>query len=174
MDDAGLHWTKTDFTCLARAASAQTVGRTKGFTFYQKINIAFNSDPECPTRRSSGSTKSQWYTLNVQCVAYKGMLLNNDLGMTAGKSKKIGYENDAHKIYQGLNGGNDFKHRKAYTILAREPRWANLRDDGLNHAGNVPRNVARRTSDNSSSGNSVGSNTLSDDPDGPPTPQSAG
>ncbi|KAF6135205.1 hypothetical protein GIB67_035276 [Kingdonia uniflora] len=47
-------------------------------------------------------------------------------------------ENDTHKIYQGLNGGNDFKYREAYKILAREPRWANLRDDGLNHAGNVP------------------------------------
>ncbi|KAF6160561.1 hypothetical protein GIB67_019501 [Kingdonia uniflora] len=83
-------------------------------------------------------------------------------------------ENDAHKIYKGLNGGNDFKHREAYKILAREPRWANLRDDGLNHAVNIPRNVARRTSDNSSPGNSVGSNNLSEDPDGPPTPQSAG
>ncbi|KAF6174750.1 hypothetical protein GIB67_031274, partial [Kingdonia uniflora] len=74
-------------------------------------------------------------------------------------------ENDAHKIYKGLNGGNDFKHREAYKILALEPRWANLRDDGLNHAVNIPRNVARRTSDNSSLGNSVGSNNLSEDPD---------
>ncbi|KAF6154878.1 hypothetical protein GIB67_018315 [Kingdonia uniflora] len=65
------------------------------------------------------------------------------------------HENDARKIYQGMNGGNDFKHRKGYKILAREPRWANLRDDGLNHAGNVPRNVSRRTPDNSSLGNSV-------------------
>ncbi|KAF6148134.1 hypothetical protein GIB67_011909 [Kingdonia uniflora] len=63
-------------------------------------------------------------------------------------------ENDAHKIYEGLNGGNDFKHREAYKILARESRWANLRVDGLNHAGNIPRNIARRTSDNSSLGNS--------------------
>ncbi|KAF6161351.1 hypothetical protein GIB67_025613 [Kingdonia uniflora] len=84
------------------------------------------------------------------------------------------WENDAHKIYKGLNGGNDFKHREAYKILAWEQRWANLRDDGLNHAVNIPRNVARRTSDNSSPGNSVGSNNLSKDPDGPPTPQSAG
>ncbi|KAF6151305.1 hypothetical protein GIB67_037142, partial [Kingdonia uniflora] len=83
-------------------------------------------------------------------------------------------ENDAHIIYQGLNGGNDFKHCEAYKILAREPRWANLRDDGLNHAGNIPRNVARRASDNFSPGNSVGSNNLSEDPDGPPTPQSTG
>ncbi|KAF6139005.1 hypothetical protein GIB67_010731 [Kingdonia uniflora] len=83
-------------------------------------------------------------------------------------------ENDAHKIYQGLNDGNDFKHREAYKILAREPRWANLRDDGLNHAGNIPRNVVRRISDNSSPGNSVGSNNLSEDLGGPPTPQSAG
>ncbi|KAF6151945.1 hypothetical protein GIB67_010519 [Kingdonia uniflora] len=84
------------------------------------------------------------------------------------------HENDAHKIYKGLNGGNEFKHREAYKILAREPRWANLRDDGLNHVVNIPRNVARRTSDNSSPGNSVGSNNLSEDPDGPLTPQSAG
>ncbi|KAF6135218.1 hypothetical protein GIB67_035289 [Kingdonia uniflora] len=83
-------------------------------------------------------------------------------------------ENDAHKIYQGLNGSNNFKHREVYKILAREPRWANLRDDGLNHAVNIPRNVARRTSDNSSLGNSVGINNLSKDPDGPPTPQFAG
>ncbi|KAF6150238.1 hypothetical protein GIB67_000112 [Kingdonia uniflora] len=83
-------------------------------------------------------------------------------------------ENDAHKIYKGLNGRNDFKHREAYKILAREPRWANLRDDGLNHAVNIPRNVARRTSDNSSPGNSVGSNNLPEDPDGPPIPQFAG
>ncbi|KAF6172432.1 hypothetical protein GIB67_006945, partial [Kingdonia uniflora] len=75
-------------------------------------------------------------------------------------------ENDAYKIYQILNGGNDFKHHEAYKILAREPRWDNLRDDGLNHAGNVPRNVTRRTLDNSSPGNSVGSNALSEDPDG--------
>ncbi|KAF6169306.1 hypothetical protein GIB67_013736 [Kingdonia uniflora] len=52
-DDAGQHWTDTNFTCLSRAwvrASIQTVGRTKGFTFYQKVNIAFNRDSECPTR----------------------------------------------------------------------------------------------------------------------------
>ncbi|KAF6167588.1 hypothetical protein GIB67_031171 [Kingdonia uniflora] len=77
MDDVGLHWTEVDFMYPARAwvtAFVQTVGRTKGFTFYQKVNIAFNSDPECPTRRSSGSTKSQWYILNAQCVAYKGIV----------------------------------------------------------------------------------------------------
>ncbi|KAF6144367.1 hypothetical protein GIB67_024594 [Kingdonia uniflora] len=82
-------------------------------------------------------------------------------------------ENDAYKIYQGLNGGNDFRHREAYKILTQKLRWANLRDDGLNHVGNIPKNIARRTSDNSFLGNSVGSNNLSEDPDGPPTPQSA-
>ncbi|KAF6159058.1 hypothetical protein GIB67_032675 [Kingdonia uniflora] len=86
----------------------------------------------------------------------------------------ISVKNDPHKLYRGLNGGNDFKHRKMYKILVRKPRWANLRDDGLNHAGNVPRNVARRTSDNFSSRNSVGSNNLSEDTDGPPVPQFAG
>ncbi|KAF6172040.1 hypothetical protein GIB67_029458 [Kingdonia uniflora] len=95
------------------------------------------------------------------------------LELTLHKEKEL-QENDAHKIYKGLNGGNDFKHHEAYKILAREPRWANLRDDGLNHAVNIPRNVARRTSDNSSPGNSVGSNNLSEDPDGPPTSQFAG
>ncbi|KAF6140763.1 hypothetical protein GIB67_035190 [Kingdonia uniflora] len=68
---------EVDFTCLARAwvtASIQTVGHTNGFIFYQKVNIAFNRDPEYPTRRSSGSTKAQWYTLNAQCVAYKGII----------------------------------------------------------------------------------------------------
>ncbi|KAF6153109.1 hypothetical protein GIB67_034831 [Kingdonia uniflora] len=83
-------------------------------------------------------------------------------------------ENDAHKIYQGLNCGNDFKHCEAYKILARESQWANLRDDGLNHAENILRNVARRTSDHSSPGNSVGSNNLSEDPDGLPIPESVG
>ncbi|KAF6173584.1 hypothetical protein GIB67_022943 [Kingdonia uniflora] len=79
-------------------------------------------------------------------------------------------ENDAHMIYQGMNGGNDFKHREAYKILVREPRWANQRDDELNHVGNVSRNVARRILDNSSPGNSVGSNNLSEDLDDPPIP----
>ncbi|KAF6156711.1 hypothetical protein GIB67_002426 [Kingdonia uniflora] len=57
-----------DFTYLARAwvtTFVQTNGRTKGFTFYQKINIFFNRDPECPTRRSCVSTKSQCYALNA-------------------------------------------------------------------------------------------------------------
>ncbi|KAF6156139.1 hypothetical protein GIB67_024109, partial [Kingdonia uniflora] len=43
-DDTGMHWTEVDFTCLTRAwvtTSVQTTGRTKGFTFYQKVNIAF-------------------------------------------------------------------------------------------------------------------------------------
>ncbi|KAF6158954.1 hypothetical protein GIB67_042035 [Kingdonia uniflora] len=66
------------------------------------------------------------------------------------------------------------KNCEAHKILARELRWANLRDDGLNHAGNIPRNVARRASGNSSPGNSVGSNNLSEDPNGPPIPQSGG
>ncbi|KAF6165117.1 hypothetical protein GIB67_000701 [Kingdonia uniflora] len=153
--------------------SVQTMGRTKGFTFYQKVNIAFNKNPEYPTRRSSESTKSQWYTLNSQCVAYKGIVAQERFRHDSEKTEED-RENDAHKIYQGLNGGNDFKHCEAYKILAREPRWANLNDNGLNHAENIPRNVARRTSNNSSLGNSVGSNNLSEDPDGPPTPQSAG
>ncbi|KAF6172373.1 hypothetical protein GIB67_022596 [Kingdonia uniflora] len=83
-------------------------------------------------------------------------------------------ENDAHKIYKVLNGGNDFKHSEAYMIMAWEPRWANRRDDRLNRPVNIPRNVARRTLENSSPTNSVGSNNLSVNPDGPPTPQSAG
>ncbi|KAF6161592.1 hypothetical protein GIB67_009471 [Kingdonia uniflora] len=171
-----MHWTDADFTCLARAwvtTSVQTNGRTKGFTFYQKVNIAFNRDSECPTRRSSGSTKSQWYALNAQCVMYKGIVAQERFRNNNEKTEED-RKNDAHKIYKGLNGGNDFKHREAYKILTQELRWANLRDDGLNHAVNIPRNVARRTSDNFSSGNSVGSNNLSEDPGGPPTPQSAG
>ncbi|KAF6172014.1 hypothetical protein GIB67_029432 [Kingdonia uniflora] len=51
-DDGRLHWTEADFTYLARVwvtTSVQTTGRTKGFTFYQKVIIAFNRDPECPT-----------------------------------------------------------------------------------------------------------------------------
>ncbi|KAF6165929.1 hypothetical protein GIB67_012826 [Kingdonia uniflora] len=144
----------------------------KGFTFYQKVNIVFNRDPKSPTRRSCGSTKSQWYALNSQCVAYKGIVAQERFRNSNGKAEED-RENKAHKIYQGLNGGNDFKHREAYRILAREPRWANVRDDGLNHAVNILRNVARRTSDNSSPGNSLGSNNLSEDPDGPPIPQSA-
>ncbi|KAF6165662.1 hypothetical protein GIB67_012559 [Kingdonia uniflora] len=114
----------TDFTCLAKAwitASVQTMGRTKSFTFYQNINIAFNRDPECPTRRSSGSTKAQWYPLNAQCVEYKGIVAQVRFRHDSGKIDED-QENDAHKIYQGMNGGNDFKHREAYKILAREPR----------------------------------------------------
>ncbi|KAF6163608.1 hypothetical protein GIB67_036068, partial [Kingdonia uniflora] len=139
-DDAGMHWTEADFTCLARAwvtTSVQTDGCTNGFTFYQK----------------------------------KGIVAQERFKNSNGKTEED-QENDAHKIYRGLNGGNDFKHREAYKILARESRWANLKDDGLNHAVNIPRNVARRTSDNSSPGNLVGSNNLSKNPDGPPTPQS--
>ncbi|KAF6149768.1 hypothetical protein GIB67_017501 [Kingdonia uniflora] len=171
-----MHWTDVDFTCLARAwvtTSVQTNDRTKGFTFYQKVNIAFNRDPEYPTRRSCGSTKSQWYALNVQCVAYKGIVAQERF-KNNNRKKEEDRENDAHKIYKDLNDDNDFKRREAYKILAREPRWANLRDDGLNHAVNIPRNVVRRTSNNSSLRNSVGSNNLSEDPDGLPIPQSAG
>ncbi|KAF6155744.1 hypothetical protein GIB67_007391 [Kingdonia uniflora] len=103
----------------------------------------------------------------------KGLVTQERFRNISGKTEED-RENDAHKIYKGLNGGNDFKHREAHKILAQKPRLANLRDDGLNHAVNIPRNVARRTSDNSSLGNSVESNNLSEDPDGPPTPQSAG
>ncbi|KAF6152876.1 hypothetical protein GIB67_011347, partial [Kingdonia uniflora] len=91
MDDARLHWTETDFTCLARAwliASVKTVGRTKGFTFYQNVNIAFNKDPECPTQRSSGLTKAQWYTLNAQCVAYKRIIAQERFRHDSGKIKE--------------------------------------------------------------------------------------
>ncbi|KAF6149703.1 hypothetical protein GIB67_017436 [Kingdonia uniflora] len=105
-------------------------------------------------------------------MAYKKIVAQERFRHDSGKTEEH-RENDAHKIYQGLNGCNDFKHCEAYKILAREPRWGNLRDDGLNRARNIPRNVARRTSNNSSLGNSVGSNNLSEDPDGPPTPQSA-
>ncbi|KAF6154700.1 hypothetical protein GIB67_038669 [Kingdonia uniflora] len=113
-----MHWTDADFMCLARAwvtTSVQTNGRTKGFTFYQKLNIAFNKDPECPTRRSSGSTKSQWYALNAQCVAYKGIVAQERFRNSSGKTEED-RENDAHKIYKGLNGDNG---------LAPPPRQAN-------------------------------------------------
>ncbi|KAF6159733.1 hypothetical protein GIB67_029991 [Kingdonia uniflora] len=89
MDDAGLHWTDVDFTCLAKAwvtASIQTVGRTKGFTFYQKINIAFIRDLECPTGRSCGSAKTQWYPFNAQCVAYKGIVAQVRFRHDSGKT----------------------------------------------------------------------------------------
>ncbi|KAF6138855.1 hypothetical protein GIB67_018586 [Kingdonia uniflora] len=72
-----------------------------------------------------------------------------------------------------MNGGNNFKHREAYNILAREPRWASLKDNGLNHTGNLPKNVASKTLHNSSPGNSTGSNNLSEDPGAPPILQSA-
>ncbi|KAF6135028.1 hypothetical protein GIB67_014077 [Kingdonia uniflora] len=122
-------------------------GRTERTPVKQRQSV----DPECPTRRSSGSTKSQWYTLNAQCVAYKGIVAQERFRNSSGKTEED-RENDVHKIYQDLNGGNDFIHREAYKILVREPRWANLRDDGLNYEGNIPINVARRTSNNSSSG----------------------
>ncbi|KAF6142091.1 hypothetical protein GIB67_037009 [Kingdonia uniflora] len=105
--------------------------------------------------------------------AYKGIVAQERFRNSSRKSEED-RENDVHKIYQGLNGGNDFKHRETYKILARESRWANLMDDGLNHAVNRPQNVARRTSDNFSPRNSVGSNNLSEDLGGPPTPQSVG
>ncbi|KAF6156354.1 hypothetical protein GIB67_031475 [Kingdonia uniflora] len=103
----------------------------------------------------------------------KGIVAQERFRNSGGKTEED-RENNAYKIYKGLNGDNDFNHREAYKILVREPRWANLRDDVLNHAVNIPRNVTRRTSNNSSLGNSVGSNNLSKDPDGPPIPQSAG
>ncbi|KAF6142688.1 hypothetical protein GIB67_015174 [Kingdonia uniflora] len=139
----------------------------------KRLTLPLTETPSAPHDDHTGRTKSQWYALNAQYVAYKGIVAQERFWNSSGKTEED-QENDAHKIYKGLNGSNDFKHREAYKILAREPRWANLRDDGLNHAVNIPRNVARRTSDNSSPGNSVGSNNLSDDPDGPPTPQSAG
>ncbi|KAF6141819.1 hypothetical protein GIB67_031886, partial [Kingdonia uniflora] len=123
-DDTGIHWTDADFTCLARAwvtTSVNVNGHTKGLTFYQKVNIAFNRDPEFPTRRSCGSTKSQWYALNAQCVAYKGIVAQERFRNSSGKTEED-RENDSYKIYKGLNGGNDFKHREAYKILARKPR----------------------------------------------------
>ncbi|KAF6147411.1 hypothetical protein GIB67_016768 [Kingdonia uniflora] len=91
------------------------------------------------------SIKSQWYALNAQCVAYKGIVAQERFRNSSGKIEED-RESDAHKIYKGLNGGNDFKHREAYKILMREPRWANLRDNRLNHAVNIPRNAVRRTS----------------------------
>ncbi|KAF6143390.1 hypothetical protein GIB67_001334 [Kingdonia uniflora] len=123
MDDARLHWTETLYVSRKGVANSicQDSGRTKGFTFYQNVNIAFNKDPECPTQRSSGLTKAQWYTLNAQCVAYKRIIAQERFRHDSGKIKED-RENDAHKIYQGLNGGKDFKHRKTYKILGREPR----------------------------------------------------
>ncbi|KAF6157733.1 hypothetical protein GIB67_037306 [Kingdonia uniflora] len=97
----------------------------------------------------------------------KGIVAQERFRNSSGKT-------DKDRIYQGLYGGNDFKHREAYMILAQKLQWANLKDDGLNHAVNIPRNVVRRISDNSSPGNSVGSNNILKDPDDPPTPQSAG
>ncbi|KAF6152588.1 hypothetical protein GIB67_013035 [Kingdonia uniflora] len=104
----------------------------------------YRRDPEGPVRRSCGLTKSQLYALNAQCVAYKGIVAQERFRNSSGKAEKD-RENDVHKIYKGLNGDNDFKRHKAYKIFAREPRWACLRDDELNHAVNIPRNVARRT-----------------------------
>ncbi|KAF6135617.1 hypothetical protein GIB67_028188, partial [Kingdonia uniflora] len=87
-------------------------------------------------------------------MAFKGIVAQERFRNSSRKTEED-RENDAHKIYKGLNGGNDLKHREAYKILAREPRWASLRDDWLNHAVNIPRNVARRRLDNSSLGNLV-------------------
>ncbi|KAF6147931.1 hypothetical protein GIB67_023287 [Kingdonia uniflora] len=148
-------------------------GPHKRFHFLSKGQHYLYRDREYPTRRSCGSTKAQWYPFNVQCVAYKGIVAQVRFRHDSGKTDED-RENDGHKIYQGMNGGNDFKHCEAYRVLARELRWANLKDDGLNHAGNVPRNVARRSSHNSSPGNSVGSNNLSEDPNDPPTSRSPG
>ncbi|KAF6173148.1 hypothetical protein GIB67_028446 [Kingdonia uniflora] len=151
-----------------RRMMLECIGRTQTLRVSQG-----RGDPECPTQRSCGSSKSQWYSLNAQCVPYKGIVVQERFRNNNQKIEE-NREYDAYKIYKGLNGGKDFKHREAYKILAREPRWANLKDDGLSHAVNIPRNVARRTSHNSSLGNSVGSSNLSEDPDGSPIPQSAG
>ncbi|KAF6137599.1 hypothetical protein GIB67_014686 [Kingdonia uniflora] len=75
-------------------------------------------DHEFPTRRSCGSTKSQWYALNAQCVTYKGIVAQERFRNNSGKIEED-REKNAHKIYQGLNGGNHFKYREAYKILAR-------------------------------------------------------
>ncbi|KAF6175767.1 hypothetical protein GIB67_035894 [Kingdonia uniflora] len=55
-------------------------------------------DPKCLIRRSSGSTKAQWYTLNAQCVAYKGIVAQERFRNSSGKTEED-RENDAHKIY---------------------------------------------------------------------------
>ncbi|KAF6136999.1 hypothetical protein GIB67_030763 [Kingdonia uniflora] len=126
-------------------------GRKKRAPAKQRQNVQMTEDAEFLDETDDAGL--HWMEANFTCLAR---------------------ENYGHKIYQGLNGGNDFKHRETYKILAREPRWANLRDNGLNHAGNVPRNVVRRKLDNSFPGNLVELNNLSEDPDGPPIPQFAG
>ncbi|KAF6138932.1 hypothetical protein GIB67_025661 [Kingdonia uniflora] len=151
-------------------------GRKKRVPAKQRQSVQVPEDTEFLDKTDDGGM--HWmeadfmYLARAWCVAYKGIVAQERFRHDSGKTE-VDRENNAHKIYQGLNDGYYFKHREAYKILAREPRWANLRDDGLNHAGNIPRNVARRTSDNSSPGNSVGSNNLSGDPDGPPTPEFA-
>ncbi|KAF6146903.1 hypothetical protein GIB67_018556 [Kingdonia uniflora] len=72
-------------------------------------------DLECPTRRSSGSTKAQWYPLNAQCVAYKGIVVQIRFWQDSGKIEED-RENDARKIYQGMNG----ERRNGLRPLAKE------------------------------------------------------
>ncbi|KAF6138161.1 hypothetical protein GIB67_033575 [Kingdonia uniflora] len=147
-------------------------GRKKRAPAKQRQSVQGPEDAEFLDEMDDGGM--HWTEADFTCLARAWVTASVQ---TTGRTKGFTFyqkENDAHKIYQGLDDGNDFKHRETHKILAREPQWANLRDDGLNHAGILPRNVARRTSDNSSMGNSVGSNNLSEDPDDPTTPQSAG
>ncbi|KAF6172058.1 hypothetical protein GIB67_029476 [Kingdonia uniflora] len=147
-------------------------GRKKRTTAKQRPIVQVSEDAEFLDETDDAGM--HWTDADFMCLARAWVTTSVNVN---GRTKGFTFyqkENDAHKIYKGLNGGNDFKHREAYKILAREPRWANLRDDGLNHAVTIPRNVARRTSDNSSQGNSVGSNNLSEDADSPPTSQSVG
>ncbi|KAF6172835.1 hypothetical protein GIB67_034687 [Kingdonia uniflora] len=163
---------EADFTCLARAwvtSSVQSSGRTKGFTFIKRSILPFTETLSALHDDHVGRPNLNGMPLMHNVWRTRGIIAQERFRNSSGKIEED-RENDAHKIYHGLNGGNDFKHREAYKILALEPRWANVRDNGLNHAVNIPRNVARRISDNSSPGNSVRSNNLSEDPDGPPTP----
>ncbi|KAF6140826.1 hypothetical protein GIB67_042239, partial [Kingdonia uniflora] len=59
-NDGGLHWTEVNLTCLARGwvtTSVQTTGRTKAFTFYQNVNIAFNRASSAPHDDQVGRPK---------------------------------------------------------------------------------------------------------------------
>ncbi|KAF6140353.1 hypothetical protein GIB67_011372 [Kingdonia uniflora] len=67
-----------------RRMMLECIGRTRTLRVSQG-----RRDPECPTRRSSGSTKSQWYALNAQCVAYKGIVAQERFRIAAEKQKKI-------------------------------------------------------------------------------------
>ncbi|KAF6173699.1 hypothetical protein GIB67_021795, partial [Kingdonia uniflora] len=81
MDDAGMHWTETDFMCLARAwvtSSVQSLGRTKGFTFYQKGIVAQDR-----FRNSSGKTEED--RENDAHKIYQGLMA----AMTSNTVKRI-------------------------------------------------------------------------------------